>query len=231
MKTEALNLGKLLVKELGLESSVDTISRWIAHYIAQQMIEAENTDGDEKQKVEERCFNSILKLWEHRAYYEDKKKPFESFIPIFSLLEKLCPDNEEPFFFRANKPVRDKLEDKMNESVKHLLSLASGIDSTARIWLEYVFQQAAFYATDDRVIEWIEAALPFSNDDDEIALIERLLLINEESNDDATICEKKRIEQVDYRIEQLKGYRKFNEELIAMYEEEVNRLTSGDVTS
>ena len=32
-----LELGKLFVKELDLEKSVDTLSRWMAHYVAEKI--------------------------------------------------------------------------------------------------------------------------------------------------------------------------------------------------
>lgn len=35
----AINLGKLLINELQLEPSVDTLGRWMAHYLAIKMSE------------------------------------------------------------------------------------------------------------------------------------------------------------------------------------------------
>ena len=67
MREEILNLGKLLVGELGLEYSVDTLSRWMAHYIAEQMRIIESTENDDKKLAEEKCFETILKLWKHRT--------------------------------------------------------------------------------------------------------------------------------------------------------------------
>ena len=36
-----INLGKALVEEIGLDPGVDTLARWMAHYIAEQMEIAE----------------------------------------------------------------------------------------------------------------------------------------------------------------------------------------------
>ena len=61
------NLGKALVEELGLEPGVDTLARWMAHYIAEKITLAKNAHGDEKIKAEQQCFDAILKLWQHRS--------------------------------------------------------------------------------------------------------------------------------------------------------------------
>ena len=50
-------------RELGLDPGVDTLARWIAHYIAEQMEVAGNATGEDKLTAERRCFDAILKLW------------------------------------------------------------------------------------------------------------------------------------------------------------------------
>ena len=67
---KAINLGKLLVNELGLESSNDTLSRWMAHYISEKMLLAEKLpEGEEKNKAEKDCFETILKLKKKQFFY------------------------------------------------------------------------------------------------------------------------------------------------------------------
>jgi hypothetical protein len=218
MNTEVLKLGKLLVKELGLESSVDTLSRWMAHYIAQQMTEIESSSGTDKQAAEEKCFVTILKLWKHRAYYETGDKPFENFEPIFQTLDTLNPDNEEPFYFQSEYAARDK-SDNADDAVKQYLLMATKIDETVRVWLKFIFQHAAEQAVDEKTKEWIKAAAPLT-DNDEASLIVRIL--SEHDIDEKDREEKTKL--LKHRIEQLKSFREFNEELIAMYEEELNAL-------
>ncbi len=67
MKEQVISLGKALVKELELEPGVDTLARWMAHYIAEQIAIAENATDDKKVEAESRCFETILKLWQHRS--------------------------------------------------------------------------------------------------------------------------------------------------------------------
>lgn len=222
MNTEVLKLGKLLVKELGLEPGVDTLSRWVAHYIAQQMTEIETSSGVDKQAAEERCFESILKLWKHRAYYQTGDKPFENFEPIFQTLDRLNPDHEEPFYFQSEYAVRDKSEN-VDDTVKQCLFMATKIDEIVRIWLKFIFQQAVEQAVDEKTREWIKAAAPLS-DNDEMSLIVRILSDRDVDEKDTTHYKEEEAKMVKRRIEQLKDYRVFNENLIAMYEEELKEL-------
>ena len=41
MPKDVLDLGRALVEELGLDPGVDTLSRWMAHYIAELIEDAE----------------------------------------------------------------------------------------------------------------------------------------------------------------------------------------------
>lgn len=221
MKREVLNLGKLLVKELGLESSVDTLSCWMAHYIAQQMIEIENATGADKEAAEEKCIETILKLWKHRAYYETGDKPFEKFEPIFQTLDRLNPDNEEPFYFQSDYSTRGKLNNT-DDAVKQYLLIATKIDEIVRVWLKFIFQHAAEQAVDEKTKEWLKAAAPLANND-EASLIVRILFDHDIAENDIADNKEEKVKLFERRIEQLKSFRGFNEELISMYEEELKQ--------
>jgi len=150
IRKRIINLGKVLVEELGLDPRVDTFARWMAHYIAEQMTIAENATGDEKIEAEQHCFEAILKLWQHRSTLPDGRRPFENFEPIFRVLERLDPENKQPYYF--NEPAETS---KIEESAQKWLDVALGIDQVVRIWLDYVFKQAALCATDENTIEWL----------------------------------------------------------------------------
>jgi len=225
MKMETLNLGKLLVNELGLESSVDTLSRWIAHYIAQLMTEMESSTGADKCAKEEKCFEAILKLWKHRAYFEGNKNPFEGFIPIFQTLEKLNPDNENPFYFRSSFSRRSSEGGNEENAINQYLQLALKIDEISRVWIQFVLQQATELATDTKTKEWIAAATPFAAND-EVSLISCLLSGYNADADNAMDSTEALVEIIERRIEQLCNFREFNEELIALYTDELKRIQS-----
>jgi hypothetical protein len=82
-----LELGKLLVKELGIQKSVDTLSRWMAHYVAEKIKYSEELpEGAKKKAAEKECFALILDLWKHRWNYKSDRQPLKNFsaFSIFS---------------------------------------------------------------------------------------------------------------------------------------------------
>lgn len=215
MKKEVLNLGKMLVNELGLDDSVDTLSRWMAHYIAQQMIEIENYYGEERVKAEEKCFETILELWKHRVYYEPNKNPFKRFEVIFKTLEQLEAHKEKYFFLNEHNREDFQNESEEESTINNLMGMVIDIDKIARIWIKYILKQAALYATDEKTLEWIKASTVEIEDNLDTRIIINLLEGNLEYDEDT----KKKVAQE--RIEQLKKFRDLNEDLIRMYSEEL----------
>jgi hypothetical protein len=69
-----LALGRKIVEELGLEPSVDTLGRWMVHYIADLIVKAENATCEEKSLAEKNCFEAIMVLWKHRAELPNGKR-------------------------------------------------------------------------------------------------------------------------------------------------------------
>ena len=72
-----LALGKKLVDELGLEQSVDTLGRWMAHYIAEKMEAAESATGEARDRKMSECSDAILKLWAHRSELPNASTPVQ----------------------------------------------------------------------------------------------------------------------------------------------------------
>lgn len=205
---------------------MDTLARWMAHYIAEQITVAEKATGEDKVKAEELCFETILKLWQHRSFYPKGKQPFESFEPIFRALERLDPENKHPYFFNTfeDKESSEKTN-KVSESVQQWLDVASGIDQVARIWLDYVFRQAALCATDEKTLEWLKASIDLQDNHD-ASIVFRLLNAptgNEESNDAERLKEKKR-ELLNSRIEKLEAFSGLNQKLLSIFKKELEDL-------
>lgn len=80
--TEILKLGKQLVKELNLNRSADTLSKWMAHYIAELIHKAEHAEtAEEKAALEKECCEVILRLWNNR----DIENPIQNLYPLSGL--------------------------------------------------------------------------------------------------------------------------------------------------
>ena len=88
---EILKLGKKLISELELDDTVNTLARWMAHYLAELMSSIETTESEtDKAKLKKECCNLIIELWKIKD-----KLPFEKpldnaheFLEILRVLRK-----------------------------------------------------------------------------------------------------------------------------------------------
>ncbi|WP_268125462.1 hypothetical protein [Roseivirga pacifica] len=96
---EIIDLGKTIVKELNLEPGVDTLARWMSHYIAEKITQVEEFTGKAKEQAEKECFDTILKLWEHRSSALRGSSFLRDFDKLFETLQKLDPNRDSPFYY------------------------------------------------------------------------------------------------------------------------------------
>lgn len=207
-QARAISLGKALVQELGLEPGVDTLSRWMAHYITEQIAIAENTKGTERIEAEQRCFDTILKLWDHRSSLPNDRYPFKNFEPIFRALSRLDPDKSESesFYFDSShfKQIEnDNAHESQTHEVQDWVNLALSIDDAARILIDFTLRQAAHNAEDETTASWIEKSTGISNGEyNDISIIVRLVGESQEKVRDQKRRElSSRIEKLDMLIE------------------------------
>src|SRR5688572_9100660 len=92
---EVIRLGKRLVEELGLVKSVDTLSKGMAHYLAELIQDAERTRNPVKRKkASAKCCELIVRLWERRAALPKGAKPLGSLEPLLIQMGSLLSDND-----------------------------------------------------------------------------------------------------------------------------------------
>jgi hypothetical protein len=90
VQEHAIKLGKAIVEALGLQRSNDTLSRWMAHYISEQIAEAERTSGTERDGRQQNCWKTIRKLekhWEEWSYHRSSDSP-DSVLPALIWLHE-----------------------------------------------------------------------------------------------------------------------------------------------
>lgn len=224
-------MGKNLVKELKLDPGIDTFSRWMAHYIAEQMEIAKNETGDAKAEAEQQCFTTILRLWGQRSSWPRGHRPFVNFEPVFRALERLDPENPNPYYYSSPIYRSSEADDSVDESdeVKQWLDNAFAIDQTARIWLEYVFYQASLKAIDAKTITWLENALGLPEDHD-ASIIVRLLDADADNESENTADQEQQTkrEKIESRIKQLDAYVEFNQNLRDAYVTELETMAHSD---
>lgn len=227
LQTKVINLGKLLIQEFGDANYTDTLSQWMAHYIAEKFILSENASaGEEKTVADKDLFETILNLWEHRGLLPSGKRPFENFEPIFKVLEMLNPDKEKTFFndISLNELSDIKHKNPDYKEIENFINTALEIDKVARIWIQHLLEQAAIKASDERTQEFLKNAITLKDNND-TAVIKILLDTN--SSFTSKVCseddfEKKyQIEKHKLRIEELEKFGKLNEFILNCYKNEL----------
>lgn len=212
---QIINLGKLLVKELGLENGVDTLSRWMAHFLAEKISLVERLPkSKEKENAQKECFEVILKLWENRWELPSGRRPLENFEPILDVLGKINPENEEPFFYRqANQIVKTDNVSDIDEINKYVKTIKQ-IDKVARIWIDFLLLQATSKAKNEDTEILLQNALPtFSNYD--VDAIQILF------DDIENYTRKNRKETLQKRVDELEKFAKLNEFILEEYKKDI----------
>lgn len=96
-----LALGKKIVEELDLADSVDTLGRWMAHYVAELIQQAEQTtDQEQRTATQKVCFETILKLWDHRATALRDIQPLAGLKSAIALLKAANGRDEDNLYWR-----------------------------------------------------------------------------------------------------------------------------------
>ena len=73
-----------------MEPGVDTLGRWMAHYIAELMKLAEETsDLEERKRAQDKCCETILRLWEHRSSLPHDARPLGRLENVLSAIETI----------------------------------------------------------------------------------------------------------------------------------------------
>lgn len=147
-----IELGRRLVDALASEGHDDVLSKWMAHYIASLMTEAERAEpGPHRAEAGRACMEGVLRLWTHRRMLPNGSRPLENAESALNTLTKLDPTIAENFYFRLHER-RD--ESDTAEGVKWLRS-AEAVDQAARTLIRFCLGQA-IAKEESGLSEWVE---------------------------------------------------------------------------
>ncbi len=197
-----LRLGKKIVDELALDESVDTLGRWMAHYIAQLMLEAETAETDDHPAKMSRCAEAILNLWKHRYELPFPNRPFEDWKVILRALESLDPTDDAPRYFRSIRMAIDETEE--NAESGEWLKAVDGLDYSAKLLIQYCLVLAAQSAL-DKTREWVALA-EAAGADDEIDLSILHVIAEESDLLESTEPDERARKRLEDRLSRLKGF-------------------------
>lgn len=149
------NLGQQFVSQLGLDPGVDTFGRWMCHYIAEQMVKVKYAKGKEKEDAEEKCFDIILRFWQHRWQLPSGLRPFGNFEPILLLLERLDPDHRRNFYYHQIPHDEDDVLSLNDEQLKWV-KFAQQVDKAARVLIELAIEKCTDESKDSETKNWLK---------------------------------------------------------------------------
>lgn len=155
-------LGKKLVAELELGDSVDTLGRWMAHFLAELIQEAEVATGDDRLAKQAQLRDSILALWAHRFELPCGTRPFGEFEPILRALESLDPESETSRYFSPSRAPSS--ESSESEETRQWIELARDLDYASKILIDHCLISAAGSAL-DKSQEWVKLSNEAGIDD------------------------------------------------------------------
>lgn len=208
--------------ELELDESVNTLSRWMAHYLAELISATETASADKKQELEQRCADTIMKLWANRDTFPDGIRPFKNFEPIFRVLEKLDPDRDESYSTfindlhilrsakvlavlpdngRAPREEHSKSTGLINDIyfwISHILNF----DEVARDSINYAIGKTVELAQDEKTKHYLDLALSINQDDSDLSILDSLQKYLGDEIEQEILLEK--INKIDQAIDLLK---------------------------
>ena len=172
-------MGRLLAADL---ERTDTLGRWMAHYLAEQMTIAEQKCGQERAATEADISKLVLQIWDQRRNFRGERTPFLDVDKVSSALERLAPGRGEWRYFNifdsSNEP---SVEDT---DVNFLLNSALYMD---RIAGDLICALVAFAAksAEDSEASWVKHVEKIG--DDSLFRIRRLYSLIGEEGEESSI--------------------------------------------
>lgn len=206
----------------------------MAHYVAEQIVTVENATGDEKSVAEQRCFETILKLWQHRSSLPTGHRPLESFEPIFRALDRLDPESSRPFFYsppQYDSAEPDDTTENIQDEVREWTDLALGIDRAARILINFALSQAALNAVDEKTSSWLKNATDLINSGD-LSVVVRLLPPDTDDQGEVNFERIRQAHEKDLKskIEKLDAFIELSSSLRAALINELEEISKDDTS-
>jgi GNAT superfamily N-acetyltransferase len=91
--SEILELGKTIVKEIGLDDETDTLGRWMCHHVAYLIARASDPAGTSSHEdARKEAVSTILSLWERRTALPGNAYPLARYKYLLRCLSAISPD-------------------------------------------------------------------------------------------------------------------------------------------
>lgn len=225
-----IKLGEKLVEELNSDR-VDTLGRWMAHYIAEQIAKVESAPASDKKQLEAACAEEILRIWAHRQELPGGFRPFNDFEPVLRTLQSLDLDPQFPRYFDCliaqEDSEKEGAEAEAEAEAKEWHRIAIGVDSAAKILIRLCLAAAIEKAV-DRSRPWVALAESAVGEDATDIQTFRFLIDNADqmSAKDPRERDRQRLKEA---LEKLDGFESLVKILRKDLKSKLRHLSKGDV--
>lgn len=158
---QVIKLGKKIIEELNLQHSVDTLSRWLSHYLAELFIELKECPKNVRKSKEKECVDIIMKIWDNRESLGID--PMKNISSALSILEVITSSNETFRGYRHRPQIKDDV----------YAEFAQVADSSVNDIISLLFAFSVANEKFNKLMVWKEE-LPETLSSEEKALIESL---------------------------------------------------------
>ena len=177
-------------------SDCDTPSRWLVHYIAENIEKSETSESEEeKQNAQIKCVDAILKLWKQRSNLPRGMLPFDDFDSVFRGLSRLDNSSNKPYYNELNQFNQTIADDESNEC-KNWINIAIFVDKVAKELVSNSFELAANEALSEET-KVILSNVPDASDNDIRIMLDFMY------EEDSVSSNSKEIEKLKSKIENI----------------------------
>jgi hypothetical protein len=220
---EALTrMGEKILKELKGGAHSETLTRWMAHYLAEKLAEAKAAHRPNRAEKQRLCAQEILRLWEHRLALPIKNRPFSEFDTALRVLENLQQNEASSRYFQFFRNLDEEFP--RDSQYKNWIQSAVGIDSAARVIVRFCLSMITS-ASQGRREEWLALAEGAGlAADHDIQLVKRIIA-NEELFHSETPSDEQR-KEIEDMIGKLRAFESIATNLADVLEERLAQASS-----
>jgi hypothetical protein len=211
-----LFFGNKLQKSLE-EHSGDEICAWMVQYLAEKMEAISSVHDEEKRAAQRECFETILLLWEYRAYFLDETRPFKNFESIFRALAHIDPNKSAPSYFKI-----DNHDNQPPREIAQAIDLITTLDAATRIMISFFVRESMQHVTDQSSLEWLGAIRGIAKSD-EVRIVIRVTP-DLDKRDTAQDQNEKRKKELTGHINRLEVFERLSRETRAALNTELKKL-------
>lgn len=92
-RKDVIDLGNRIVEELELQEGVDTLAKWMSHYLAELILRAtRERSAAKRKKLEASCFALIERLWKNRGSLPRGARPLGRIEEQLDAIETMMAD-------------------------------------------------------------------------------------------------------------------------------------------